>query len=255
MSEKNIVEKSYTPTRKRMRSARDTDQSRSRSRSYSPPSSRRSKSRDSENTSQKIRKLEALVEKLSRRSDDVEKSTRVTIRSDCIPEFHPDNPDLTATKWLAKIDQLREVYGWNDISTIYHMQSRLTGMAKSWYHSLTNYNYTWCQWKLLIIKSFPDHNDYAALLRKMLNRKKRSGETMTTYYFEKMELLRGCRISEKEAVSCLIDGLEDTVLQNGACAGRYNTPESLYEEYLSAIKQTSNNDLTRQHTRPGMMSK
>lgn len=205
VSEKNTAEKSYTPTLKRSHYSRGTDQSHSRSRSCSPTNSKRSKSRDKsrdiETAYQKILKLEAMVKKLSRRSDDVEKSTRVTIRSDCIPEFYPDNPNLTAIKWLEKIDQLREVNGWDDISTIYHMQSRLSGMAKSWYHSLTNYNYTWCQWKQLIIKSFPDHNDYAALLRKMLNRKKLPCESMTVYYFGKMELLRGCRITGKEAVS------------------------------------------------------
>lgn len=115
------------------------------------------------------------------------------------------------------------------------MQSRLVGMAKTWYHGLLNYNLTWEEWKALIKRCFPDHTNYATLLRTMLNRRKLDTEPMTTYYFGKMELLRSCEISGKQAVSCLIYGIDDSVIQNSARAGRYHTPEALCEEYLSAL--------------------
>jgi hypothetical protein len=44
----------------------------------------------------------------------------------------------------------------------------------------------------------------------------------------------------KDAVSCLIDGLTDRTLKNGAKAGRYETPESLYAEYLSTLSTEAN---------------
>jgi hypothetical protein len=44
-----------------------------------------------------------------------------------------------------------------------------------------------------------------------------------------------CNITGKHAVSCLIDGLSDRTLRNGAKAGRYETPEELYTEYLSTL--------------------
>jgi hypothetical protein len=50
-----------------------------------------------------------------------------------------------------------------------------------------------------------------------------------------MNLLQACNITGKEAISCLIDGLTDRTLQNGAKAGRYETLESLYTEYLSTL--------------------
>jgi hypothetical protein len=58
---------------------------------------------------------------------------------------------------------------------------------------------------------------------------------MTQYYFGKMNLLQACNITNKEAVSCLTDGLVDRTLKNGAKAGRYGTPEQLYAEYLSTL--------------------
>jgi hypothetical protein len=58
---------------------------------------------------------------------------------------------------------------------------------------------------------------------------------MTQYYFGKMNLLQACNITGKHAVSCLIDGLSDRTLRNGAKAERYETPEELYTEYLSTL--------------------
>ncbi|KAJ8917302.1 hypothetical protein NQ315_002320 [Exocentrus adspersus] len=52
-----------------------------------------------------------------------------------------------------------------------------------------------------------------------------------------MELLQLCEITGKKAVSCIIDGLNDPATQNSARAGRYSTPESLYEEYLSTLNE------------------
>ncbi|KAJ8914198.1 hypothetical protein NQ315_015971 [Exocentrus adspersus] len=67
--------------------------------------------------------------------------------------------------------------------------------------------------------------------------KKLPQEDMATYYYSKMELLQLCEITGKKAVSCIIDGLNDPATQNSARAGRYSTPESLYEEYLSTLNE------------------
>ncbi|KAL1488532.1 hypothetical protein ABEB36_014996 [Hypothenemus hampei] len=115
-------------------------------------------------------------------------------------------------------------------------------MAKNWYHSLTSYNYTWLQWKALIKKTFPENIDYASALKRMLRRHKRPDESMTTYYFEKMELLRICETTTnpgRKSVSCIIEGIDDPVIQNAARAGRYETPEALYEQYLFALEGDS----------------
>ncbi|KAG5877691.1 hypothetical protein JTB14_003845 [Gonioctena quinquepunctata] len=155
----------------------------------------------------RIDRLESMLEVLVRQGTESE-GRRMSIKSDCIPEFNPENENLSALKWLQKIDQLKDVNGWNYVTTIYHMQSRLS-----------------------------DHVDYATVLRKMLNRTKQVDETMTNYYFSKMELLRTCQISGRHAVSCLIDGITDVTAQNGARAGRYVTPEALYVEYLSMLRE------------------
>lgn len=50
-----------------------------------------------------------------------------------------------------------------------------------------------------------------------------------------MELVSACEVTGKKAVSCVIDGIRDASIQAGARAGRYETPDRLYAEYLSSL--------------------
>jgi hypothetical protein len=85
------------------------------------------------------------------------------------------------------------------------------------------------------VKTFPDPRDYARTLRQAVDRVKQPTETMAQYYFGKVTLLLACNIGGKDAVSCLIDGLVDRTLRNGATARRFESPEQLYAEYLSLL--------------------
>lgn len=213
----------------------------SRKRSLTPPLNRTSPASipDQVSTStmeSRVERLEQLLEIVAKQGAQTENRRFSLMKSEFIPEFNPENENLSAAKWLEKINQLKAINNWDDITTIYYMQTRFAGMAQNWYHSLTTYPSSWTEWMALITKSFPDHVDYATVLRKMLGRIKEKNETMTNYYFSKMELMRTCQITGRNAVSCLIDGIVNVTIQNGARAGRYVTPESLYEEYLSTLR-------------------
>jgi hypothetical protein len=85
------------------------------------------------------------------------------------------------------------------------------------------------------MNTFPDHRDYATTLRQVVGPIKQPKETMAQYYFGKMNLLQACNIGGKDAVSCFIDGLVDRTFRNGVKAGRFESPEKLYAEYLSLL--------------------
>lgn len=156
---------------------------------------------------------------------------------------------MTSTKWLDKIEQLAAINGWDDQVKIYHMQNKLTGLARNWFNNLTTIHYTWGEWKELIERTFPAHHDYATTLNKLVARLKKPNETFTTYYFAKMDLLQACKITGQDAVSCIIAGLNDRTLQNSAKGGRYGTPEQLYAEYLSTLTDDLGNDNTTEGER------
>ncbi|XP_018319869.1 uncharacterized protein LOC108733273 isoform X1 [Agrilus planipennis] len=254
-------EKSYHSNSERRSKTKHTSKSRSRFERFSSERTRRSRSpppRESytvpnERNEQmddnlRIQKLEELVDRLIRQqsvsSEGSSNVIRMTIKADCIPEFAPGNPNLTSTKWVDKIEQLALINKWDENMIVYHMQSRLTGLARTWYNNLTTYDYSWNEWKELIKRTFPDHHDFSSTLKKLVARVKQRNETMTQYYFGKMDLLHACKIDGKDAVSCLIDGINDRTLQNSAKAGRYDTPERLYEEFLSTITDEIIEDTT-----------
>ncbi|XP_031330617.1 uncharacterized protein LOC116161422 [Photinus pyralis] len=200
------------------------------------PSTSREINTPSPPPSDKITRLENLVEKLIRSRSETKVYNRQFLgKSKCIPEFAPGNPNLSINKWIHKIEQLSAINMWDDATTVYHMQNRLTGLAKKWYENLKTYDYTWVEWKRILVKSFPEHHDFATVLRKLVQRTKSSNESWEHYYFEKMELINACEIKGKKAVSCLIDGIPDATLQAGARAGRYESPSLLYAEYLSTL--------------------
>ncbi|KAJ8916461.1 hypothetical protein NQ315_014678 [Exocentrus adspersus] len=207
------------------------------------------KNNEDDPSNERLTRLELLVEKLVRTSrssasqnstlnvyEDTRK-TNIFPREECVPLYDPQMSKYSVIKWLYKMEQLGQIHGWNDVTKIYLMQARLRGLAKSWYENLNEYDYNWEEWKKLLQRAFPEHVEYATALRRLLQREKLPQEDMATYYYSKMELLQLCEITGKKAVSCIIDGLNDPATQNSARAGRYSTPESLYEEYLSTLNE------------------
>ncbi|KAJ8944264.1 hypothetical protein NQ314_009510 [Rhamnusium bicolor] len=189
-------------------------------------------------TDDRITNLERLVDEIQTRNTLLEQRGSMPWYSEkfnCIPRFEPGIPNLSAVQWIHKIDQMAETNGWNQVTTIAHMQSRLTGLAKKWYDNLPKYDYSWGEWKQNILKAFPDNRDFAVALRTMLARKKDDNENWSQYYFDKMELVRSCELPEKHAVSCIIDGIPNEIIQTGARAERYENPESLFSSFLSTL--------------------
>ncbi|XP_050563203.1 uncharacterized protein LOC126912890 [Spodoptera frugiperda] len=155
--------------------------------------------------------------------------------AEVIPKFRPEDSNSNVMGWLHKIDQLGDIYGWDDTDRIFIMQLRLRGSARDWYEDLEEYNMSWEEWKNTLHTAFPRSTDYADKLERMLARTKEDKETMTKYYHEKLSLLRKCNIYGENAISCIIRGLP-LELRANAKAYSCETPEQLYYGYLSALE-------------------
>lgn len=156
-------------------------------------------------------------------------------KNDIVPLFDPEKSNLTAANWLHKIEQLADIHKWDDTTKSYFMQSKLTGIAKIWYNSLHDYSKSWQEWKQAVSEAFPSHEYFIDNIKKMVERKKNKNETMMHYFYSKCILVRKCEISDVNAVSCIIDGLPLS-LQGAAKSGNYNTPEELFQGFLSKIE-------------------
>ena len=127
----------------------ETSRRRSRSRSRSKSRSRRrpnSSHREVAENTARLQKLETMIENLLRRdstsSEPSQTLVRMTVKSDCIPQFTPGKPNQSALKWVNKIDQLAQVNRWDESTTVQLMQNRLAGLARTWYENLTTYTYS-----------------------------------------------------------------------------------------------------------------
>lgn len=146
-----------------------------------------------------------------------------------IPEFDPLLKEQTIEAWLDKVDECTEIYGWSDRQTIHYALPKLVGQAKVWYQGLPSIKRTWLEWKQLLKDSFPSTENYAELLTEMLKKRARFGESFELYYYSKVNLLNRCKIFGKNAVDCLVHGVDDRGVRVGAQAAKFNKPEDVLE--------------------------
>lgn len=65
------------------------------------------------------------------------------------------------------------------------------------------------------------------MLSDMLSKRARFGEPLEDYFYEKTILLNRCNIHGKDAVDCIIYGIDDRIVRMGAEAAQYEDPNKL----------------------------
>lgn len=153
-----------------------------------------------------------------------------------IPEFDPMVKGQTVQMWLNKVDECARLYSWGDDQVIHYALPKLSGVAKTWYQALPTMSFSWAEWKVKLVESFPCSDDYAELLTEMLSKRVKFNESLELYYYDKINLLNRCEIWGKRAVDCLLYGIEDRSLRLGAKAVNCQEPEQVLK-YFQSIKQ------------------
>ncbi|CAH1990618.1 unnamed protein product [Acanthoscelides obtectus] len=175
----------------------------------------------------RLERLEKMVKKLVRGGGDN------IVGGESKPgEFNPRNMSFPTSVWLNQINEECLQRNFDDRDCINYIQSKMSGIIKAWFKTLGMYDYTWLELKMLITRTFPDNVDFAQTLHLLVDRVKVPDETITQYYFSKMYLLEACKISGVNAVSCLIDGLDNPFWQAEARSSNFMTPEILYSQFL-----------------------
>lgn len=159
-----------------------------------------------------------------------------------LPEFDPMVKGQTIHIWLNKVEECAELYNLGDAQIIHYALPKLTGVARSWYQALPSMSFSWQEWKIKLINSFPSSDDYAELLTEMLSKRVRYNEPLQFYYYEKINLLNRCEVYGKRAVDCLLYGIEDRSLRLGAKAAKCQEPEQVLQCFQSIKRQPQDID-------------
>lgn len=149
--------------------------------------------------------------------------------------------EQTVLTWLTKVEECAEIYGWDERATIHYSLPKLNGVAKTWYQGLPTLLLSWTEWKRKLIESFPCREDYAELLTDMLTYKVRYGESLEHYYYAKINMLNRCRIDGRQAVDCILHGVEDRAVKVGAQAAQFSEPEQVLK-YFKTVKVGQSRD-------------
>ncbi|CAH2218004.1 jg19309 [Pararge aegeria aegeria] len=217
-------------SRKRHDDAVYNNSSESRSESPSPQRGKLSKRRERERDTKLIDKFLSIIEKV-RGSD----RPKLTFNANVVPEFDPMSREQTVLTWITKVEECAEIYGWEEREIIHYSLPKLSGVARTWYQGLTSVLYTWSEWKKKLLESFPCREDYAELLTEMLAKRVKYGESLEHYYYAKINLLNRCGIAGKQAVDCLLYGIEDRAVKVGAQAAQFRDPEQVLK-YFRTVK-------------------
>lgn len=171
-------------------------------------------------------------------------SSKTTSTTNVVPEFDPNNKSQDVERWLKKVNECSLIYNWDEKQIIHYALQKLSGLAKRWYESLPSVNYSWEEWQRKLRKAFPNDINYGKLLDEMLNRKSRTDETLRDYFYDKLSLLTRCEIVGRKAVDCIIYGIGDSSVRNGAQALKCEEPEDLLN-FLASQQPTQSRDLSR----------
>ncbi|KAL0882552.1 hypothetical protein ABMA27_001008 [Loxostege sticticalis] len=163
-----------------------------------------------------------------------------------VPEFDPARKEQTMTMWLHKVNECASIYGWSEKQLIHYALPKLKGVAQRWYEGLSSVLFSWEEWQTKLLTAFPSEENYGQMLSDMLAKRARFGDSLETYFYDKIALINRCGITGRRAVECILHGVDDRSVRLGAEAVQYDNPDKLL-----AYLRNARNSRPQSDRRPG----
>lgn len=171
--------------------------------------------------------------------------------NNAVPEFDPKVKNQTIITWLNKVNECAEIYGWDSKQTAHYALPKLTGTAKRWYEGQPSVMHTWDIWQEKLKSAFPVYENYGRLLSEMLEKKAKFGDDLEEYYYEKLIALNRCGITGRNAIDCIVYGVEDRSVRYGAEAVGFEDADKLLG-YLKNVKNERFDKNNKKIVRPNL---
>lgn len=167
-------------------------------------------------------------------SNNIKKETFTN--TNVIPEFDPSLKNQTIDKWLMKVNECAILYEWTDRQTIHYALPKLVGIAKQWYEGLPSVLLSWGEWQRKLRSAFPANENFGQMMQDMLDRRVKFGESLETYFYEKVTLINRLEvITGRRAVECILHGIDDRSVRLGAEAAQFDDCDKL----LAYLRKTN----------------
>lgn len=169
-----------------------------------------------------------------------------SLNNNPIPEFDPSKKEQTITMWLHKINECAAMYGWSQQTIVHYALPKLQGAAKRWYTALGSMSFSWEEWQTKLLTAFPSQENYGQMLSDMLNRRARFGDSLEDYFYDKIALLNRCNIVGRQAIECILHGIDDRTVRLGAEAAQFLDLDKLLT-YLRNARNVKINNLEKRN--------
>lgn len=132
-----------------------------------------------------------------------------------ISEFDPAKGNQSIDDWLKKINNCAHLCHWDEVNTIYLALGKLKGLARVWYDSLKNNQYSWLEWQEMLRQTFPSKMNFSSLFYEAATYKIESGQALRDYCFNKLAKLNrlDLKFSDAQIVDCVIAGISNEQIQ------------------------------------------
>lgn len=143
-----------------------------------------------------------------------------------------------------KVNESAFLYEWTDRQIVHYSLPKLASMANLWYEGLPSVLFTWPQWQDKVRSAFPADENFGQMLSDMLQKRARFGDSLETYFYEKVALINRRGITGKRAADCILHGIDDRSVRVGAEAVQFEDPDKLLA-YLRNVKVRKSDSFTR----------
>lgn len=179
--------------------------------------------------------LKTIKESLQSISAVNSKSNERFNNNNVVPEFDPKLKNQTIVTWLNKVKECSDIYGWDTKQTAHYALPKLVGTAKKWYEGQPSVLLTWDEWAEKLKSAFPSYENYGHVLTEMLAKRAKFGDDLEEYYYDKLIALNRCGIVGRNAIDCIVYGIDDRSVRYGAEAVGFEDVDKLLG-YLRGVK-------------------
>lgn len=128
---------------------------------------------------------------------------------DVLAVFNPVRGTCNIEEYISKLEEYRELCGWNEVEVRHFALSNLDGVAKSWRDSLPAGKRSWDEWKLLLRNTFPCRKSVIELRLTAQNYKQSYKQDVMEYVYEKITKCNKASMQEREMIKWIVDGLQN----------------------------------------------
>jgi transposase InsO family protein len=157
-----------------------------------------------------------------------------------LPNFDPVKEDISVNQWIDKIEEYAEIYDWDDLAIRHFGLSKLCGVARAWRDSLPRQERKWQDWCRLLRENFPCQENRMAITLDAQNYKRKSGQHIVEYFYEKLARCNKAAMSEQETIEWIVHGLNNNKFRDHlGPLSRYKRPSELLPDIKSASNYIS----------------